>query len=159
MGQLHLKVTKTFNSTYLQVSLSFPPKLNQLLLLTSQVLWMAISLSWSPVVKNPLFGHQVSSIPFSKHLSHSFHPFPSHCHYQSSICQPRTGQLQHAKAICPVLGKEHASGTKSKKTQFKPRKVDNQGRGDTLRIMYMKKATTGDMCKVLRGREVESGKS
>lgn len=67
--------------------------------------------------------------------------------------------LQHAKAICPVLGKERARGTKSKKTQFKPQKVDDQGRGDTLRKMYMKKPTTGNMCKVLRGREVESGKS
>lgn len=38
-------------------------------------------------------------------------------------------------------------------------KVDNQGKGDTLIQICMKKATTGGMHKVLRGRKVESGKS
>lgn len=73
-------LTNTFNSPYLKFTLSFPPKLNQLLR-TSQILCIGHSPTWSLRIKNLPSNHQVSSIPFSKHLTHPSCPFYFHCHY------------------------------------------------------------------------------
>lgn len=64
-------LTNTFNSPYLRFTLSFPPKLNQLLL-TSQILRIGHSPTWSVRIKNLLSDHQLTSIPFSRRLTH--HP-------------------------------------------------------------------------------------
>lgn len=61
------RLTNTFNSPYLTFTLPFPPKLNQLLL-TSQILWIGHSPTWSLRIKNLPSNPQVTSIPFQNIL-------------------------------------------------------------------------------------------
>lgn len=76
-GQLHLKVSP-ITSPYLKFSLSFPPKLNQLIL-TCQVLWLSLLPTWLPRPQNPPSSHRLLNsflqISFKVILSFSF-PLP-----------------------------------------------------------------------------------